>query len=52
LKVFIGLICDKKPVLAASACSVLCFLNMRSRKGLKSPSEITENKLERILQVK
>lgn len=43
---------EKKPVPFVTAERESFFLNINSRKGLKSPNEITENKLERTLKLK
>src|ERR1019366_10361084 len=42
----------KKPELSVTAESVSFFLKISNRNGLKSPNEITENKLERTLKLK
>ena len=51
-KRFTGFNFEKNPVLSATASSLSFFLKISNKKGLKSPNEITENKLERMLKLK
>lgn len=51
-KKLIGFILVKKPELPVTAERESFFLKISKRKGLKRPSEITENKLESTLKPK
>jgi len=51
-KKFTGLSLAKNPGLEVIVDRESSFLKISRRNGLKSPSEITENKLERILKLK
>jgi len=52
LKMFIGFILAKKPESWLTAESVSFFLKTSSRKGLRRPRDIKENKLESTLKLK
>jgi hypothetical protein len=51
-KILTGLSFAKKPESLVTAESVSFFLKISNKKGLKSPSEISENKLESTLKLK